>query len=114
MALSAYCQPRREDALHAAMSEVPIEAHKPLKLHVLRGMSNTGLQSFEKAEFLDDYLNQISESFEDGLSLLRGSLLQGTVGSYNCLTSCSNFTVCFPFSVLIPATELRDPDVLAI
>lgn len=35
VALSAYCQPRREDPLHATMSEVPIEAHKPLKLHVL-------------------------------------------------------------------------------
>lgn len=110
VALSAYCQHRWEDQLHAAMSEVPIEAHKPLKLHVLQGTPNTGLQSFEKAEFLDNYLNQISESFEDGLSLLRGPLLQGTVRSYNCLTSCSNFTVCFAFSVLLsPPQKLGIP-----
>lgn len=72
---------------HTPQCEVPIEAHKPLKLHVLWGMTNKGLQSSEKAEFLDDYPNQISESFEDGLSLLKGSILQGTLRSCNCLTS---------------------------
>lgn len=70
-----------------AMCEVPRGAHKPLKLHVLWGMTNKGLQSFEKAEFLDDYPNQISESFEDGLSPLRGSILRGTGRSCNRLTS---------------------------
>lgn len=34
------------------MCEVPTEAHKPLRLDVLRGMTNKRLQSFEKAEFL--------------------------------------------------------------
>lgn len=70
-----------------AMCEVPVGAHKPLKLHVLWGVTNAGLQSFEKAGFLDDYLNQISESFEDGLSPLRGSILRGTGRSCNRLTS---------------------------
>lgn len=70
-----------------AMCEVPRGAHKPLRLHVLWGMTNKGLQSFEKAEFLDDYPNQISESFEDGLSPLRGSILRGTGRSCNRLTS---------------------------
>lgn len=75
------------DQFHSAMCEEPTAAHEPLKLHVLWGMTNKGLQSFEKAAFFDDYLNQISESFEDGLSPLRGSVLRGTGRSCNCLTS---------------------------
>lgn len=109
VALSDYCQPRQEDWLHTAMCEVPIEAHKPSKLHVLRGMTNKGLQSFEKAEFLDNYPNQISESFEDGLSPLRGSVLQGTGRSCNCLTSFRHTTIlqcAFPsFLVLLSQTQ---------
>lgn len=73
--------------LRAATCDVPIEARQPLKLRVLWGMPNKGLQSFQKAEFLGDYPNQISESFEDGLSLRRGSVLQGNERSCNCLTS---------------------------
>lgn len=75
------------DLFPSAMCEAPIGAHKPLKLHVLWGMTNKGLQSFEKAEIFDDYPNQIPESFEDGLLPLKGSVLRGTGRSCNCLTS---------------------------
>lgn len=75
----------RPDQFHVA--HVWSTYHEPLKLHVLWGMTNKGLQSFEKAEFFDNYPNQISEPFEDGLSALRGSVLWGTGRSCNCLTS---------------------------